>query len=404
MNAHHSEQFSAADSALGYLYQVRCALLWSLQRLPSEPIFEVSMETLDDVTFEKAGAPQELLQTKHHKNRNGNLTDASPDLWKTLRIWIAALDAGKITRNTMLYLFTTENASPGSIASNLKSSGRDTEAALQRLEKTAKTSINPQNTKAYQVYLNKNAAERKAIVERIFIVDSVPDICDLDQLLKEAVFYAISREHQNTFIEYLEGWWFRRSIDQLKNIDMGNRISSEELEAQMSDLREQFRRECLPISHDLLNYELDDETASSHSDFPFVQQIKLATDHTKRIASAIQDYYRAFQQRSRWQRQDLLFVGDLKVYEKRLVEEWELLFSAIEDRLNEQATEAEKKAAAQEVLFWAESGTVRTRIKPDVSEPFITRGSLHILSNEMRIGWHPEFRTRLQNLMGGNQI
>ncbi|NTU49977.1 MAG: hypothetical protein HGA87_03655 [Desulfobulbaceae bacterium] len=360
------------------------------------------METLDDVTFEKAGAPQELLQTKHHKNRGGNLSDASPDLWKTLRIWIAALDAGKITNKTILYLFTTENASSGSIASNLKSIERDTEVALQKLQQTAQTSTNQENTKAYEAYLTKSPAERKAIVERIFIVDSFPDISDLDQLLKAEVFYAISREHQNAFLEYLEGWWFRRSVDQLKNIDMGNRISSEELEAQMSDLREQFRRECLPISHDLLNYELDDETAASHCDFPFVQQIKLATDHTKRIASAIQDYYRAFEQRSRWQRQDLLFVGDLRVYEKRLVEEWELLFSAIEDQLDEHATEAEKKAAARDVLFWVETGNVSARIKSEVSEPFITRGSLHILSNEMRVGWHPEFRTRLQYLMGGS--
>ncbi|WP_287373667.1 ABC-three component system protein [Prosthecochloris sp.] len=360
------------------------------------------METLDDVTFEKAGAPHELLQTKHHKNRSANLTDASSDIWKSLRIWITALDTGKITNQTMLYLFTTENAAPGSIASNLKHVERDTEAALQKLQQTAQTSKNLDNSKAYQAYLNKSAAERKVIVERIFIIDSFPDISDLDQFLKAAVFYAISREHQNTFLEYLEGWWFRRSIDQLKNIDKGNRITSEELEAQMSDLREQFRRECLPISHDLLHYELDDETAVSHSDFPFVQQIKLATDHTKRIASAIQDYYRAFEQRSRWQRQDLLFVGDLKVYEKRLVEEWELLFSAIEDRLDEHATEEEKKAAAKEVLFWAETGTVHARIKPEVSEPFITRGSLHILSNDMRIGWHPEFRTRLQYLMEGS--
>jgi hypothetical protein len=402
MNVHNSDQFSAADSALGYLYQVRCALLWSLQRLPTEPVFEVSMETLDDVTFEKSGAPLELLQTKLHKNRGANLTDASPDLWKTLRIWIAALDAGNITTETVLYLVTTENTSPNSIAGNLKSIGRDIEAALQKLQQTAQTSINPENSKAYQAYLNKSTDDRKALVERIHIVDSFPDISDLDQLLREEVFYAISREHQNAFLEYLEGWWFRRSVDQLKNIDRGDRISSEELEAQMADLREQFRRESLPISHDLLNYELDDKTADSHSDFPFVQQIKLATNHTKRIASAIQDYYRAFEQRSRWQRQELLFVGDLKVYEKRLVEEWELLFAAIEDRLDETATEEDKKAAAQEVLFWAETGNVRARIKPEVLEPFITRGSLHILSNEMRVGWHPEFRTRLQNLMEGS--
>ena len=395
-------QFSAANSALGYLYQVRCALLWSLQRLPTEPVFEVSIETLDDVTFETDGAPQELLQMKLHKNRGANLTDASPDLWKTLRLWIAALDAGQITTETVLYLVTTENTATDSIAGNLKSAGRDTNAALQKLEQTANTSSSRKNSMAYQAYLNKTADERKSLVERIFIVDSAPDISDLNQLLKTEVFHAISREHQDPFLEYLEGWWFRRSVSQLQNIDKGDRISSEELEAQMADFREQFRRESLPIADDLLNYELDDETADSHSGFLFVQQIKLATSHTGRIASAIQDYYRAFEQRSRWQRQNLLFVGDLRVYEKRLIEEWELLFAAVEDQLQEEATDAEKKSAAKEVLYWAETGNIHARIKPEVLEPFITRGSLHILANEMRVGWHPEFRIRLQNLMEGS--
>ncbi len=39
--------FSAADSALGYLYQVRVALLWSLRRARAGAEFIVSLETLD---------------------------------------------------------------------------------------------------------------------------------------------------------------------------------------------------------------------------------------------------------------------------------------------------------------------------------------------------------------------
>jgi hypothetical protein len=35
---------------------------------------------LDDVVFEREGAPPELLQTKHHRQQAANLTDVSPDL------------------------------------------------------------------------------------------------------------------------------------------------------------------------------------------------------------------------------------------------------------------------------------------------------------------------------------
>ena len=80
-----------------------------------------------------------------------------------------------------------------------------------------------------------------------------------------------------------------------------------------------------------------------------------------------------------------------------------MIFAAVEDRIDSEATEAEKKEAAKEVLFWAESGIVRSRIKPAVSESFITRGSLHILANQLRVGWHPEFRTRLLSLLEGGR-
>ena len=397
----HPDQFSAADSALGYLYQVRCALLWSLQRLKDEVEFEASIETLDDVTFENSGTPAELLQTKLHKNRGADLSDSSPDIWKTIRIWISALNSGAITERTNLYLVTTENAAEGTIARYLRKDDRNVDDAILRLNAVAQTSTNQTNAAAYQAYLSKTDAQRKSLVEKIVVIDRAPGIADLDELLRKEVFHAAPRIYQDAFLNYLEGWWFRRAVKQLQNVSAGDRILSEEIEAQMADLRDRFKQDSLPIADDLLNYELDDQTAEAHKDFPFVQQVKLATTHSRRIAAAVRDFYRAFEQRSRWQREDLLFVGDLNVYEKGLEEEWELVFAGVEDRLGRDATEQEKTAAAQEVLNWAEIGNVRTLIKKNVREPFVTRGSLHILANELRIGWHPEFRHLLQHILEG---
>ncbi|QYY34571.1 ABC-three component system protein [Ruficoccus sp. ZRK36] len=395
--------FTAPDSALGFLYQVRCALLWSLQRLRNESDFSVSLEALDDVAFEKEGTASELLQTKLHKNRSANLTDASPDLWKTIRVWLTASNSNVVQESTFLYLVTTEQASSGSIAAYLKQKqeDRDIDAAVTKLNNVAQTSTSSSNAEAYKAYLGISYEDRKKLVDRIIIIDNSPGINDLDALLKKEIFHAASREHQTTFLEYLEGWWYRRALHQLQNINSQDRILSEEIEAQMSDLRDQFKQDSLPISDDLLNYELDGKTAEAHQSLPFVQQIHLATTHKKRIAAAIRDYYRAFEQRSRWQRQDLLFVGDLSQYEKSLTEEWELVFSRIEDRIGHEATDEDKQTAAKEVLDWVEIANVNARIRPNVTEPFITRGSLHILSNELKIGWHPDFRQRLAHLLEG---
>ncbi|RBH43299.1 hypothetical protein C3F00_039200, partial [Pseudomonas sp. MWU13-2860] len=99
-----AERFSARESALGYLYQVRLALLWALRKLRSTHEFKVGLETLDDVGFESGGRATDLLQAKHRVKRMATRTDASPDIWKTFRIWLTASGAGQIDATTRLIL------------------------------------------------------------------------------------------------------------------------------------------------------------------------------------------------------------------------------------------------------------------------------------------------------------
>ena len=78
----------AAASALGYLFQCRYALLEGLRIVPDTPQLLISIEKFDDVAFEANGEPTELIQTKHHIDKAGDLSDGSVDLWKTLAIWL----------------------------------------------------------------------------------------------------------------------------------------------------------------------------------------------------------------------------------------------------------------------------------------------------------------------------
>lgn len=99
-------RYSGASSSLGYFYQCRYALLGALRRLREGEYISISMETLDDVAFHTDGSSVEILQTKHHITTHANLTDASPDLWKTLRIWIEGQSEGNIPQNAQFYLIT----------------------------------------------------------------------------------------------------------------------------------------------------------------------------------------------------------------------------------------------------------------------------------------------------------
>lgn len=392
-----NSQFSAANSALGYLYQVRSALLWSLRRLRSHNEFLVSVETLDDVLFEsKANSPIDLIQTKHHVNRSAELTDYSVDLWKTLRIWFEGSSSGTIPSTAFLHLVTTGCSPENSAASRLRTQDRDVEVAQNALTSIAETSSNNTNAAGYAAYLAVSASERIAILDRVTVLDSAPSVGDLDAQLKSEVYWAAEKEHHTAFLDRLEGWWLRRVLIQLIN-QQTDRVSSDEIEAQMADLREQFKQDSLPIDDDILTFVLNETHASTYNDFVFVKQLDLIKVGKRRIAAAIRDYYRAFEQRSRWLRDDLLSELDLGKYEQRLVEEWELVFEAMRDELGDEVTNEVMMKAARSVLEWAESACIP--IRPRVTEPFITRGSLHILADDCRIGWHSSFRDHLSALL-----
>lgn len=390
-------KFSAVDATLGYLYQIRSALLWTLRRLRTEPDFLVTIETLDDVAFEAvSGAPSELLQTKHHRKNTASLTDASPDLWKTIRIWFEGRAAGVIPATVNLFLVTTGKAPVGSASWYLRTTNRDVAAAIESLNATAHSSSNQANANAYKVYLDANVKERRNILERVTVLDSSPNVSDLEAEIRQEVYWAVDKEHHTAFLDRLEGWWFRRVLQQLINAE-SDRIGSVELESQMSDLREGFMQNALPIDDDLLEFSLDEATRIVHEKSNFVQQLELIMAGKRRIAAAIRDYYRAFEQRSRWLRDELVIGLDLCKYEKRLLEEWEIIFEAMRDELGDSEAEEVKEVAARSVLVWAERTNIP--IRSNVTEPFVCRGSLHMLADEIRIGWHPEFQERLAHIL-----
>ena len=368
----------------------------ALRRLPEGESICIEIETLDDVAFDTADSAVEVLQTKHHINAHANLTDASPDLWKTLRIWIEKQSDGNIPPDAQFFLITTALCKDGTAGAYLCTRGRDVVKALERLTATASNSTSETNYPAYKVFCSMNVQSRERLVKSITVLDGSPSIGELDEQIQEAVFYAVERRFLSAYMQRLEGWWFGRVVKHLQD-DEANPILGEELEAEANRIREQFKEDNLPIDDDIMQATVD---ASGYMVRPFVEQLKLIDININRIFHAIRSYYRAFEQRSRWVRDDLLYVGELDRYEDRLIEEWDLMFQQMRDELGEEAAEEAKARAARTLYGWVETGTHRV-IRPAVTEPAIARGTYQMLSDDLRVGWHLEFRERFQGLLAG---
>lgn len=390
--------FSGADSAVGYLYQVRLALLSALRRIAADDTFALYLETLDDVVFETTGSALDLLQLKHHRSRAANLADASPDLWKSLRIWMDGRARGTIPRDARLFLITTSAAGSGSAASRLRADDRDELEALKRLDHTSTTSTSDTNSASYQLFRELSEAEKRSLLSTVVIVPQAPDITIVGDGIRAEARLAVRREHLDAFVGRLEGWWFGRALRQLVD-NASPPIFSSEIECEWHDLQEQFKRDALPVDRDILDQEVD---AVTYENTVFVHQAQLADIGPERILAAIRDYYRAFAQRSRWMREELLLVGELDSYERLLREEWEIQFHRVADELGDQAAEHVMRLAAQRVYAWVENSSYP--IRPQVQHPSMSRGSFHILADSLKVGWHPQFIERLRHLLEPTEV
>jgi hypothetical protein len=54
---------------------------------------------------------------------------------------------------------------------------------------------------------------------------------------------------------------------------------------------------------------------------------------------------------------------------------------------------APKRKVGRQVLSVTEK--LRIPIRPDVTEPFVVRGSFQMLADEAKVGWHPDYRDLL---------
>jgi hypothetical protein len=388
--------FSAKEAGLGYFYQARCGL-WLL--LDGDEEQELVLESLDDIVLELGGSPRDVLQTKHHVRQQARLTDASPELWKTLRIWSTHVLADHITfPTTRLTLITTATAPDGSIAARLRPNNqRDCGLAQQQLLNVATSSTNEELNACFEIFMTLSQNQQRALLEATYIVDRSPSISDTGDRIRTRIRAAGRREHREAIFERLEGWWFGNVVEQL-SASTPIPISGFEVYDKLTAIAQQFRPDALPI--DFLDAQPDTVDAQGDNRM-FVQQLRIIELNQTRIEKAIIDYYRAFEQRSRWVREDLLVGGEVEAYERRLVDEWERFAAAVTQELPEGAQESYLKKVGRDIFTRMELKT-DVRIRQSVTEPYVMRGSYHMLADKPKpsVWWHPNFIQHLAEVVG----
>ena len=386
----------ASEQMLGYLYQVRYALALLLENDTSD--CQISIEKFDDVAFSKDDIPIQLIQLKHHFQHQGNLADASTDMWRTIKVWLDAIsETPDILDGTNFLIITTATAPIDSAAFLLKKdSNRNPDTAYQKLKTVCFSSVNQAHQRYYDAFREAGEDTVKQLIRQIYIIDRASNIIDVEKDILKHIRYSCSPKHQKMIYERLEGWWFKKAIDVLC-CDTPVFVNQNQVRSFIVSVSQEYADDNLPI--DILDIDDLQESNFSANEKIFHEQLKLICLGNHRMQLALRDYYRAFRQRASWVRNDLLYVNELGQYEQRLIDEWEHAFAAMEETLSEtnNATEEEKAKEGRQLFSDIEKRDIR--IRPKCQEAFIMRGSYHILANQLKIGWHVDFFDRLKQLL-----
>lgn len=394
---HTSTDFSAKEPSLGYFYQIKYALLTLLVQSKELDNPKIRIENLDDIEIEDVNTLQ-LLQTKLHIKNKANLTDSSVDFWKTIRIWSEYINDGTIELETTIFnLITTEEIPSSSILHKFKSNITLDSVALEVINKLDKISIestNEINKKAYSAYQRLSVEDKKCLVKRIKILDNSIGITEIDDLIKKELIFSTYPSTINAFLEILEGWWFKKSIENLTNqIDF---ISASELQLKIANISDSFQADNLP-NHFPVQLEITDEDVESLKERNFLKQLELIQikANSKTLKLAISDFRRAFEQRSKWLRLHLLNPEEEEEYDLRLQDYWKNIFDIMCDQAEDKNIDELVELGKRFYLEQFAKTCPQIKIREKFNQDYLTRGSYQMLSDSKKIGWHPNYKDEI---------
>jgi hypothetical protein len=381
----------ASSSALGYLFQSQWALLELLQGSEQRPDGAISLELHDDVAWDEGGKAVDLLQIKHHLKSARTLGDKDDDVWRTIQSWMDTHAPGD-AEGPWLTLVTTQAARPGTAMAALRSGGAGADAALRLLNAAAGESKARDSATTREAFLKLPMAERAVFVSRMRVIDSVAVIDDVDRAVRSKLRAALPQGHEDSFMRQVWAWWHEQTVAMLRK--RMTSVSVDRLVHQISRIRDDYTSDRLPTL-----VERDDFTQDSRgelSDACFLHQLRWV-GAARQLDKAMVDYYRAYTQTVLWLEDDLVGIEELERFEDNLKDEWGREFDWMLDGLGEDATEQERKKAGATLLRWALDQT-KYRVRERYDEPFFARGKHHELADRGRVGWHPDFEERVQNL------
>lgn len=397
-----STDHSAVEQGIGYLYQGFYALIILLKSDDDDS--SIQLESKDDID-ELNTSSNNLYQIKHKNKKISNFNEKSVDLWKTIRVWI---DTSEYEN---LVLVTCDNISQNSELIELRTFDRTKEknelivsCLTQEAErvKYARDSVDKFDDKPYkdrykacESFLSLSKDERLGLISRMTIADGTPTIRDYrNEIIK--LLNIVPLNYREEVADKLIAWWAIRSARALFNKSYEGIVKKQEVLMEIFDITSKVKINRF-VYDDMTKPSKDEIEGAKKSESILVKQIELVSGGPGRIRRSLKDYIQAMNQRKKWIDKDISKANDLQVFDEILKENWLDRFEPLQDDYLGECNEIMIQKGKQ-LLDWSYNDASKF-VEPQFSElkrNFMVHDTYHNMSNQLNVGWHPEYRELLE--------
>lgn len=354
----------------------------------------VSIEVFDDVGVEHIDGSKDAIQLKSALSSRNPVSDRATDLWKTMYNWLISIESGELNPDKAKFvLFINVNKS-GTIVSSFHSA-KSYENAVSAWEKAKELFYDDKGQ------LKEIGEEYKSYVEYFFSKDKKSVACKIIEKfeLKKCIEnYSTTVRKQfdksgipediiNPIYTGIIGWI---DVKVTEKVEAGEPIiiSSLEYQKQLRTLYREYNQK-----HSLMTHSVEPSDQEIQSEFQkkrrYVEQLEIINcDYTEKV-EAINDYLRASIDRTIWAENGDISMQSILSYETKLKRSWKLQQRMV--LLEKERESAEKQGK------WIYYKCQDKKIEMDCVDipDFFQNGCYHTLSDELEIGWHPQYLEKM---------
>jgi hypothetical protein len=376
---------AAADAYRGFSLQATRFLVRLLQ---AEPGSIVSLEVFEDVGVEGPDGSRIAEQDKSSISRNP-VANRSPGLWRTFTNWLAAAEQGAIDVQRTIFEIHVSRPVEASIVTAL-SLASTKEQALAAITEARNRFSDPRLSSSLQPFasaiLGANIETFAAIVQNFsFSVGSGSPTQDMrqvmgmmlvpEEIVEEATIYSLG--------------FIKDRTDELLNANKPAAITVDDFRSHIiAYVRKHDRRTMLASFASLPGH----EEIQAHRLRTYIHQLDLVDCDDDDKVIAIKDFLRASVDRTTWSLKGWVDQASFLEFAEGLQRSWKNFKTQVDIELRGRSDIERGRQ------LYARCSNHQCTLEGLQLPPHFVPGSLHALSDEEIVGWHPSYKEQLKSI------